>query len=82
MGHNVVPGILSSASGLAAAMVGAPWWGILLVTALALLAGTVQTLFPQSSEDKLKWWINRREYLGTRYRLRLRLKGLRGKRGS
>ncbi|MCX5095868.1 hypothetical protein OOK36_45105 [Streptomyces sp. NBC_00365] len=70
MGHNVVPSILGGLAGLAAATVGAPWWCIVLIAGIALAAGTVQTLFPQSSEDKLQWWINRRQYLGYRYRLR------------
>ncbi|MFE4678219.1 hypothetical protein [Streptomyces sp. NPDC056723] len=70
MGHNVVPSILASLGGLTAAMIGAPWWCIVLIAALALAAGVVQTMFPQASEDKLEWWINRREYLGRRYLLR------------
>ncbi|MGP3689124.1 hypothetical protein ACTVZO_31240 [Streptomyces sp. IBSNAI002] len=71
MGRNMVPGILCALGGLAAILVGAPWWCIVLITFLALAAGVVQTVFPHDSQDKLRWWTNRRSYLGRRHQLRM-----------
>ncbi|MEV6957302.1 hypothetical protein [Streptomyces sp. NPDC051183] len=67
MGHNMVPSILFSLGAVAAALVGAPAWCIALIAVAALAAGVVQAVFPHRSEDKLKWWTNRRTYLRHRY---------------
>ena len=34
----------------------APWWVIAAVAGGGTLLGVVQTVFPQESQDRLKWW--------------------------
>lgn len=59
---NLVPASVTAVSGLATAMAGAPWWGVVICLALVLAATSVQTLFPQDSPDRLTWWTNHREH--------------------
>jgi hypothetical protein len=37
----------------------APWWVIAAVAGGGTLLGVVQTVFPQESQDRLKWWQSR-----------------------
>ncbi|MEU9951351.1 hypothetical protein [Streptomyces sp. NPDC047939] len=59
---NLVPASVTAVSGLATAMAGAPWWGVVICLVLTLAATSVQTLFPQDSPDRLTWWTNHREH--------------------
>ncbi|MFD5516297.1 hypothetical protein [Streptomyces sp. NPDC127066] len=59
---NLVPATVGSVSGLAAALVGAPWWAPVLCLVLALGVTVVQIVFPQDSTDRLAWWTDRREH--------------------
>ncbi|MFW3477153.1 hypothetical protein ACN24M_39470 [Streptomyces microflavus] len=52
---NLVPASVTAVSGLATAMAGAPWWGVVVCLVLTLAATSVQTLFPQDSPDRLTW---------------------------
>lgn len=59
---NLVPASVTAVSGLATAVAGAPWWGVVICLALTLAASSLQTLFPQDSPDRLTWWTNHREH--------------------
>ncbi|MFE9912860.1 hypothetical protein [Streptomyces clavifer] len=59
---NLVPASVTAVSGLATAMAGAPWWGVVICLVLTLAATSVQTLFPQDSPDRLTWWTNHRAH--------------------
>ncbi|MCX4516064.1 hypothetical protein OG402_38305 [Streptomyces anulatus] len=59
---NLVPVSVTAVSGLATAMAGAPWWGVVICLVLTLAATSVQALFPQDSPDRLTWWTNHREH--------------------
>ena len=41
-------------------VVGGPWWAEFALVALAMLAVSLRTVFPQDSRDKLAWWRDRR----------------------
>ncbi|MCX5415007.1 hypothetical protein [Streptomyces sp. NBC_00059] len=59
---NLVPASVTAVSGLATAMAGAPWWGVVICLVLTLAATSVQTLFPQDSPDRLSWWADHRAH--------------------
>jgi hypothetical protein len=65
-----VPGaaILGSQAGLRAA--GAPWWITCLVGTFGLATACLQIVFPQDSQDKVTWWIDRRRHQWRRSRQR------------
>ncbi|MFF3151155.1 hypothetical protein ACFVRU_58105 [Streptomyces sp. NPDC057927] len=61
--HNPNRPLISSAaagvSGIALALIGAPWWLTALAFAsfaLGLLVTAIQSVFPQDSEHRLAWW--------------------------
>ncbi len=41
---------------------GAPWWVIVLLTALAAVGTALNAVFPQASRDRLEWWQDRRRH--------------------
>ncbi|MEV2211169.1 hypothetical protein AB0H86_06675 [Streptomyces sp. NPDC050997] len=61
--HNPNRPLISSAatgiSGIALALIGAPWWLTALAFtcfALGLLVTAIQSVFPQDSAHRLAWW--------------------------
>ena len=37
----------------------APWWAVAAIAVIGALLGAVQAIFPQESQDRLKWWQSR-----------------------
>ncbi|MGW3399939.1 hypothetical protein [Streptomyces hydrogenans] len=68
--QNLVPAVVVSVTGLGAALVGAPWWAVVLCLGLSLVVVAVQVVFPQESEHRLGWWKDHRESRHRRHRLR------------
>ncbi|MER5228160.1 hypothetical protein [Streptomyces flaveus] len=68
--QNLVPAAVISVGGLAAAMVGAPWWAVVICLGLSLVVTALQLVFPQESEHRLGWWKDRRAYRHRRRQLR------------
>ncbi|MFF0033978.1 hypothetical protein ACFYS7_38750 [Streptomyces avermitilis] len=68
--QNLVPGVVMSVGGLAAAMIGARWWAVVVCLGLSLAVTALQLVFPQESEHRLGWWKNRRAYRHRRSQLR------------
>ncbi|MBQ1116262.1 hypothetical protein [Streptomyces sp. C3-3] len=59
---NLVPASVTAVAGLATAIAGAPWWGVVICLVLTLTAASVQNLFPQDSPDRLTWWTDHRTH--------------------
>ncbi|UZI26657.1 hypothetical protein [Streptomyces sp. VB1] len=59
---NLVPASVTAVAGLATAIAGAPWWGVVICLVLTLTAVSVQNLFPQDSPDRLTWWTDHRTH--------------------
>lgn len=68
--QNLVPAVVVSVTGLGAALVGAPWWAVVLCLGLSLAVVAVQVVFPQESEHRLGWWKDRRANRYRRHQLR------------
>jgi hypothetical protein len=48
--------VLAPLGAFGSALVGAPWWCVTTCIFGFLLLRAVQTVFPQNSADRLKWW--------------------------
>ncbi|CAO0826110.1 hypothetical protein ABT309_38310 [Streptomyces microflavus] len=64
---NLVPASVTAVAGLATAIAGAPWWGVVICLVLTLTATSVQNLFPQDSPDRLTWWTDHRTHRHLRH---------------
>lgn len=64
--RTITPGLLSGGASIGApvtvATMGAPWWAVLVVSALGLVIAGVQSSLPQDSGDRLAWWKDRRRH--------------------
>jgi hypothetical protein len=55
----LIPSAATGISGLALALIGAPWWLTAVAFAcfaLGLLVTVIQSVFPQDSAHRLAWW--------------------------